>query len=103
MRDETADIYARVHNRVDEILHYLWDPIGVAGAPGARDEYDSYVPTVVKMLFEGSDAEAIALYLHRVEVESMELTTFGVVSKNTRDAAETLLDHFQWIRQSALS
>jgi hypothetical protein len=50
MRDEAADIYARVHHRVDELLHYIWDPIGIAASTGARDEYDSYVPTVVKML-----------------------------------------------------
>jgi hypothetical protein len=99
MRDETADIYARVHHRVDEILHYVWDPIGVSGSAGARDEYDGYAPTVVKMLFDGADVEAIAKYLHSVESESMGLTTFGVRSKKTSDAAKTLVSHFQWIQQ----
>jgi len=33
-----------LRQRTDEVLHYLWDPIGVAGAPGARDEYWSYLP-----------------------------------------------------------
>jgi len=90
MRDDTTDIYARVHNRVDEILHYIWDPIGVAGSAGARDEYDSYVPKIVKMLFEGADAEAIAKHLHSIESGSMGLTTFGVRSKKTDEAARRL-------------
>jgi hypothetical protein len=99
MRDDTADIYARVHNRVDEILHYIWDPIGVAGSAGARDEYDSYVPKIVKMLFESADVEAIAKHLHSIESESMGLTTFGVHSMTTDSAARTLIEHFQWIQQ----
>ena len=31
-----------LYRRVDEVLHYLWDPIGVAGIPEARDEYYGY-------------------------------------------------------------
>jgi hypothetical protein len=33
-----------LYRRTDEVLHYIWDPIGVAGVPEARDEYDSYLP-----------------------------------------------------------
>jgi hypothetical protein len=100
MRDETADPYARVHHRVDEILHYVWDPIGVAGAAGARDEYDSYVPTVVKMLFEDADAEAIARYLRSVESESMGLSLAGLGEKKRRQTAETLVEHYRWITKA---
>jgi len=28
-----------LYRRTDEILHYLWDPIGVSDTPQARDEY----------------------------------------------------------------
>jgi hypothetical protein len=98
MRDETADIYARVHNRADEILHYVWDPIGIAGTPQARDEYDSYVPEVVRMLFAGADSETIAKHLHALETDHIGLTRFGMVSKATRRAAELLTTHFQWIK-----
>jgi|GEM_PF-7106682 len=31
---------AELHQRIDEILHYLWDPIGVAHVPDARDADD---------------------------------------------------------------
>lgn len=60
--------------RVDEVLHYLWDPIGVSGIPLARDEYQSYVPQVVALLDENSDAEQLARYLNEVVTERMGLS-----------------------------
>jgi hypothetical protein len=49
-----------LYRAVDEVLHYVWDPIGVAGAPRARDEYFSYLPKVYGMVKAGSDPESIA-------------------------------------------
>ncbi len=54
-----------LYRRTDEVLHYLWDPIGVAGIPEARDEYHSYLP-VVFSLVEKRDASAICAYLFHV-------------------------------------
>jgi len=79
MRDETADPYTRVYNRVDEILYYVWDPIGVSGAPAARDEYDSYVPTIVEMLFDGADAGAIAERRTWIEANGTPLADLQVL------------------------
>jgi hypothetical protein len=39
-----------LHSRVDEILYYIWDPIGVAAEPSARDEYSRYVPELISIL-----------------------------------------------------
>ena len=60
---------------VDEILCYLWDPIGVSsdGTPETRDEYTSYVPEIVKLLEDGADAQQIADSLDIIEVEQMRL------------------------------
>ena len=41
--------------RVDEVLHYLWDPIGVSDFPEARDEYTSYAGVVFSLLKRGAD------------------------------------------------
>lgn len=100
MRDETADVYARVHHRVDEIMHYVWDPIGVAGTPQARDEYDSYVPQVIKRLFADAPAEQIAEYLDSVESDSMGLTRLFGRRKETSHAAELLVESYKWIKQT---
>lgn len=65
---------SEVHLRTDEVLQYVWDPIGVAGVPQARDEYDAYVPQVFAMLIEEKGEEEIAAYLTRIEEERMGLT-----------------------------
>ncbi len=59
--------------RVDEVLHYLWDPLRVAGVPQARDEYESYVPEVVKLLRQDNDSsgDALAAYLRTLSTEHM--------------------------------
>ena len=46
MNKQLSPEHQELYGRVGEVLHYLWDPIGVSGVPQARDEYDSYVPQV---------------------------------------------------------
>jgi hypothetical protein len=41
-----------LYQAVGEVMHYIWDPIGVAGVPQARDEYYSYVPQVFGLLIK---------------------------------------------------
>lgn len=43
---------------VDEVLHYIWDPIGVAGVPEARDEYDIYTGRIFTLLRSGACGSA---------------------------------------------
>jgi hypothetical protein len=53
------------------VLHYLWDPIGVAGIPEARDEYYGYLPQVFNLLKANAGADEIANYLFEVATRSM--------------------------------
>jgi hypothetical protein len=62
---------------IKRLLHFDWDPIGVAGAPEALDEYDSYAFRVFVMLNENADARAIADYLDWVVTERMEMPAPG--------------------------
>ena len=39
-----------LYKRCDEVLHYVWDPIGISDVPEARDEYESYLPTVWRLV-----------------------------------------------------
>ena len=87
-----------LYKRCDEVLHYIWDPIGVAGAPGARDEYDSYLSQVFKLLRDGAQGEEIADYLVRVETESMGMATSRTRAQNT---ATVLLEWRDWIASRA--
>ena len=63
-----------LYKRVDEVLYYLWDPIGVAEVVEARDEYDSYVPQVFTLLRQEADASQIAQFLSAIVRDRMGMT-----------------------------
>jgi hypothetical protein len=62
---------AELYRRCDEVLHYLWDPIGVRGQPDARNEYEDYLPQVFNLVRDGVDKQKVADYLLLVEREEM--------------------------------
>jgi len=78
-----------LYRRVDEVLHYVWDPLGVSDTPEARDEYYSYLARVLSLLKTSSDVEQIAEYLSDVIIVRM-----GVTSNRTKnlEVAQLLLD-----------
>lgn len=78
-----------LYRAVDEVLHYVWDPIGVNGVPQARDEYHPYLPQVFGMLREGADESKIAAYLTLVTTERMGLSARP---DRDREVARVLLD-----------
>jgi hypothetical protein len=63
--------------RVDEVLHYLWDPIGVSDIPEARDEYSSYAGVVLSMLKRGANSEEISNYLRDLRIINMGIGHVG--------------------------
>lgn len=70
----TPEHEKELYLRVDEVLHYLWDPVGVSHMPMARDEYQSYIPQVVALLNENASVEQIASYLNAVATKRMGLS-----------------------------
>lgn len=48
---------------VDKILWEEWDPIGVNGSAPA-DEYQSYVPSILKLLLDKADITKLTKSLH---------------------------------------
>lgn len=64
-----------------EVLHYVWDPVGVAGVVSARDEYEGYVEGVCSLIWSGANGEIIAEFLVRAAEEGM-----GIL--DTRQRAE---------------
>ena len=61
--------------RVDEILFYKWDPIGISEENWPRDEYQSYTPQVFRIALESSSPEPIADYLNKIATERMGLSS----------------------------
>jgi hypothetical protein len=89
MRTKMTSADEELYQRVDEVLHYIWDPIGVSDTPTARNEYHSYLPHVFSLIKTNADAEHIAEYLFDVSTQQMELP-----GNRTRalQIAELLLD-----------
>ena len=60
-----------LHRIIDEVLHYIWDPIGISDEPGARTEYHSYVPEVLEILKNGGNEQLIANHLMSASLHRM--------------------------------
>ena len=73
-----------LYDRVDEVLHYLWDPIGISSDPHARDEYQSYVPVVFSHLLHHYPTQQIIDMLIRTESETMGLNITEASRKNAK-------------------
>ena len=80
---------AELYQAVDEVLHYIWDPIGISDVQRARDEYHSYLPQVFELLCQGAAPESIASYLGKMTTESMGLS---VNAKHDLRVAGLLID-----------
>jgi hypothetical protein len=77
-----------LYKRCDEVLHYIWDPIGVSDVPPARDEYEGYLPQVFALVRDGAESEKIAQYLLSIETGAMGLA--GAPDR-ARETADVLL------------
>ena len=55
------------------ILWESWDPIGVNQRPNISGEYDSYAPTLLRLLSEHCSAHDLDFHLARLETDSMGL------------------------------
>lgn len=86
-----------LERRIDEVLFYVWDPIGVSDIPAARGEYSSYTMTILKYVLE-EDLKKIASQLSEIELNSMGLTTNEV--KNLEIAE--LLVNFKYAVEEGL-
>jgi len=88
MGSKLPPLEEELYRRTDEVLHYIWDPIGVSTAPEARDEYYSYLPPVFSLLKARADVEAIADHLTEIATKRMGLPSNH---KHDLEVAELLL------------
>lgn len=63
-----------IQSAIAKVLLEDWDPIGVAGIEEAKDEYDSYVGGVYRLLAEDATPEELAEHLASIEHEAMGLS-----------------------------
>ena len=101
MSDQLPPEHEELLRRVDEVLHYVWDPIGVAGAPEARDEYDSYAPRVFAMLIDGAPSSEIPQFLVAMETEAMGLSSSGARLKSSQFWNDGVISFVSGLRSSS--
>lgn len=89
MAKELSPFEAELSRRTGEVLHYLWDPLGVGGVPAARDEYDGYLPQLLKLLLEAKSKKRLSAFLTEVEDKRM-----GMIpdQRKADEVADILLD-----------
>jgi len=95
MIDMTKELY----QRIDETLHYIWDPIGVAGTPQARDEYYGYLPKVQEAVLKGGSKEDVVQLLNIIATERMELNLDDGLIKRTQDAVNTIFEWAHYLKE----
>jgi len=78
-------------SRVDEVLHYLWDPIGIRGVPAARDEYSSYAGVVFSLLKRSAGIDEICEYLRKIKVVHIGIGRMEHIG-DEKEIAELLID-----------
>ncbi|CAE6909298.1 hypothetical protein ACOMICROBIO_LKFPLAJE_01950 [Vibrio sp. B1FIG11] len=61
-----------LERRVDEVLFYFWDSIGINSYVSARAEYRSYVPKVLVALESGGLDKVINLLMHLEKYMGLE-------------------------------
>jgi hypothetical protein len=79
-----------LQKRVDEVLFYIWDPIGVSPEPFARGEYWSYVSQVLELVEKNDCIQPISEHLANIVNDRMGISAD---KKQCDHTAELLLEH----------
>ena|SRR5260221_7240724 len=95
MTTDWTDRARRYHQAIRTTLLREWDPIGVADEAAAQDEYDSYVPTIYKLLIRQSPRNAIVDYLWSVETENMGLAGNRQTTERVADRLLKIADELK--------
>lgn len=100
MTDSLPNHAQLYHEVIRRALLSEWDPIGVGAIPEAKDEYDSYVPTIYRMLISGKLRHEIFDYLWWLETEHMGLIGDRQVTEKFADRLMRIPDE---IRKTVVS
>ena len=72
MNGSHATSFTQLAAAVNQVLYNEWDPLAVAGV-APRDEYESYVPVLIRLALGENARDAIAQQLAQLEAREMSL------------------------------
>lgn len=84
--------------RINEVLYYVWDPVGVNDLPSARDEYDSYAKRVLQAVLEGKSKDEISKILTKFTTGPMGLEPR---KEHDDEVAEIVLEYADLLRDKS--
>lgn len=77
-----------IFQRLDEILFYQWDPIGISYSNGVRHEYEAYLPQLLYIAFTDRSVKAVMSYLDYAAAEWIGL---AVKQEKLEEIAEMII------------
>ena len=83
---------AELYRRIEEVVHYVWDPIGICQNPQARNEHSGYVRSIYGN-GKADDLDGLIAYMRWV-LENMGLQ---IESEKMTNAAQVMLDWKKYI------
>lgn len=89
MSNTTDQFEPELLQRVDEVLYYHWDPLGVAREPASRQAYAAFVPEVFAAMLDDADEHRLMELLLLLETEFLGI---GPRPSQARRVAEMLVD-----------
>ena len=73
---------SELERRVDEVLFYMWDPLGFKGEPYTRKEYRSYVKEVFSCLEQSKYSTEVENLLIDIVENRMGLTISREIARH---------------------
>ena len=89
MGEELSPKHLELYQGIDEILWNDWDPIGINLLPSGRDEYDSYIPVIFRMVMDNATSLELEQYLDDVVKNRMGLRSR---KKSNRPIADKIIE-----------
>lgn len=65
--------FNKLSKAISQILWENWDPLGVNDNENIRDEYDSYVPKIVRLKMHGADKVLLLLLYSKLKTIQWDL------------------------------
>jgi hypothetical protein len=93
------DFTKELSKRIDEILYYQWDPIGVSEEPFARDEYTGYVGSILSIVLRTDEINDISKLLDEIQENRMGLKPTPISLAHSKKIANLLIQHKNAIQE----
>ena len=87
---------SELYRHIEEVVHYIWDPIGISEMPQARDEYASYMTAIFGRVKAGKKDDIIE-YMKWVASENMGLS---FDEEKAMKAASVMLEWKEYINEN---